>query len=75
MTVIFATNNQHKLQEVQSLIGHDFELKSLKDMNCTDDIPETGHTFYANASQKSHYIFEKFRQDCFADDSGLQRNT
>lgn len=72
MVLIFATNNQHKLEEVQSLIGDNFELKSLNDINCTDDIPETGHTFHANASQKSHYIFERFKTDCFADDSGLE---
>ena len=57
MTLIFATNNKHKLQEVQAIIGSDFILKSLDDINCTDDIPETGKTFETNASQKSHYIF------------------
>ncbi len=72
MILVFATNNQHKLEEVQSLIGDNFELKSLNDIHCTDDIPETGNTFYANAIQKSHYVFEKFQLDCFADDSGLE---
>ncbi len=72
MTLIFATSNQHKLEEVQSLTGNNFELKSLNDINCRDEIPETGHTFHANASQKSHYIVDKFGLDCFADDSGLE---
>ncbi|MGB4774172.1 MAG: non-canonical purine NTP diphosphatase [Daejeonella sp.] len=72
MELIFATNNQHKIEEVQALIGSGFELKSLNDINCVDDIPETGNTFHANASQKAHYIFERYHIDCFADDSGLE---
>ncbi|WP_026896952.1 RdgB/HAM1 family non-canonical purine NTP pyrophosphatase [Daejeonella oryzae] len=72
MELIFATNNQHKLEEVQSLIGSEFNLKSLNDMGYSEDIPETGHTFKANASQKTHFIFEHFNMNCFADDSGLE---
>lgn len=72
MQLIFATNNQHKLDEVQALTGEDIELKSLNDIGCLDDIPETGETFQANASQKSHYIFDRYQLNCFADDSGLE---
>ncbi|HYK76305.1 MAG TPA: non-canonical purine NTP diphosphatase [Daejeonella sp.] len=72
MELIFATNNQHKLEEVQALIGSNILLKSLNDIGCRDDIPETGDTFEANASQKSHYIFERFQANCFGDDSGLE---
>lgn len=72
MELIFATNNQHKLEEVQALIGTNIRLKSLNDIGCLDDIPETGDTFEVNASQKSHYIFERFHADCFGDDSGLE---
>lgn len=72
MVLIFATNNQHKLEEVQAIIGSDFQLKSLNEIGCIDDIPETGNTFEANASQKSQYIFERYHLDCFADDSGLE---
>ncbi len=72
MDLIFATNNPHKLEEVQSLIGNSFNLKSLTDIGCNDDIPETGITFRENASQKTHYIFERYKQNCFGDDSGLE---
>ena len=71
-TLVFATNNQHKLEEVQALIGDKFLLKTLNEIGCTDEIPETGHTFIENASQKSHYIFNNFNEDCFSDDSGLE---
>lgn len=70
--LVFATNNRHKLQEVQAMIGDQFILKTLEDIGCFDDIPETGSTFNENASQKSHYILEHFGLDCFADDSGLE---
>lgn len=72
MELIFATNNNHKLEEVQALTGQNIHLKSLNDIGCLDDIPETGHTFEDNASQKSHYIFDRYHLNCFADDSGLE---
>lgn len=72
MELIFATNNQHKLEEVQQIVGPSFTLKRLQDIGCSDDIPETGNTFSANASQKSHYIYERYHCACFADDSGLE---
>lgn len=72
MELIFATNNQHKLEEVQQLIGSKFHLKSLADIHCSDDIPETGTSFEENAGQKSRYIFDRFTLNCFADDSGLE---
>lgn len=71
-TLVFATNNQHKLEEVQAMIGNKFILKSLTDMGCIAEIPETGVTFEENASQKSTYIFENFKANCFSDDSGLE---
>lgn len=71
-TLVFATNNKHKLEEVQALIGDKFQLKTLEEIGCLDDIPETGDTFSDNASQKSQYIWERFKIDCFSDDSGLE---
>lgn len=71
-TLVFATNNQHKLDEVQAIIGSAFQLKSLKDIGCADEIPETGVTFEENALQKSRYIFDHFHVNCFSDDSGLE---
>lgn len=71
-TLIFATNNRHKLEEVQALVGDRFKLISLEEAGCVAEIPETGHTFEENASQKSHYIFDRYHTDCFSDDSGLE---
>jgi len=71
-TLIFATNNRHKLEEVQHLVGDSFTLKSLDDIGCTEDIAETGVTFQENASIKSQYIFSQYGVDCFGDDSGLE---
>lgn len=70
--LVFATNNRHKLDEVKQLVGPLFTLKSLGDIGCEEDIPETGVTFKDNASQKSHYIFNLYQTNCFADDSGLE---
>ena len=69
--IVFATNNKHKLEEVNAMLDENIMLKSLDDIGCTVDIPETGHTFEENASQKSHYIKKYYQLDCFADDSGL----
>jgi len=70
--LVFATNNQHKLEEVSAKIKGRFELLSLEDIGCTDDIEETGTTFSENASIKSHYIYQKYQLNCFGDDSGLE---
>jgi XTP/dITP diphosphohydrolase len=70
--LVFATNNQHKLEEVSAKIKGRFELLSLDDIGCTDDIEETGTTFSENASIKSQYIYQKYKLNCFGDDSGLE---
>lgn len=72
MELVFATNNAHKLEEVQQMVGDKFVLKSLADIGCDDDIPETGVTFQENAKQKTDYLFQKYSIDCFGDDSGLE---
>lgn len=69
--LVFATNNKHKLEEVQAMIGESFKLITLEEAGCNEDIPEDGLTFHENAAQKAHYIVNKFGFDCFADDSGL----
>lgn len=71
-TLVFASNNAHKLEEIRAILGGKFEVKSLKDIGCEVDIPETGTTFRENALQKAQYVKEHFGFDCFADDSGLQ---
>ena len=72
MKLVFATNNQHKLDEVRKVVTGDIEIISLSDINCYDDIPETAETLEGNALQKVHYIKERFGYDCFADDTGLE---
>lgn len=70
--IIFATNNQHKLQEVKEVLGKTIEIISLAELNCNEDIPETANTLEGNALIKAEYIFNKFGLDCFADDTGLE---
>ena len=72
MRLVFATNNAHKLEEVRQILGDRFEVLSLSDINCHDDIPETGDTFQDNALQKARYVKEHYGYDCFADDTGLE---
>ncbi|OJV21078.1 MAG: non-canonical purine NTP pyrophosphatase, RdgB/HAM1 family [Dyadobacter sp. 50-39] len=71
MKLCFATNNQNKLREIQALLGDRFELVTLADIGCTEDIPEPYDTIQENAKAKSSYVSEKYGIDCFADDSGL----
>ena len=70
--IVFATNNAHKLAELRQMLGGRFQLLSLNDIGCHDDIPETGSTFEENALQKARWIKERYGYDCFADDSGLE---
>jgi len=70
--LIFATNNLHKITEIQSLIGDNFILKSLQQIGCTEDIPETAPTLEGNALLKAQYIYNKYGKNCFADDTGLE---
>lgn len=72
MKLVFATNNQNKLKEISEIIGNKFEILNLKDINCTDEIPENQLTIEGNASQKSFYIYKKYNVNCFADDTGLE---
>ncbi len=72
MKIVFATNNKHKLEEIKDILGKDFEIVSLAEIGCHEDIPETGLTLEENAHQKSTYIVEHYNHDCFADDTGLE---
>lgn len=73
--LVFATNNKNKLDEVKAIVGNRFFIKSLDEIGCYDDIPETGDTFEENAKQKSDYLYRHFQLDSFADDSGLEVET
>ena len=72
MKIVFATNNQHKLEEIRQILGDKFEVLSLNDIGCHDDIPEDHDTLQENALQKAQFIAEKYGYDCFADDTGLE---
>lgn len=72
MKIVFATNNQHKLSEIRSILGESIEVLSLKDIGCDVDIPETGKTLEENALQKAQYVYDHYHIDCFADDTGLE---
>ncbi|MBT7704730.1 MAG: non-canonical purine NTP diphosphatase [Flavobacteriaceae bacterium] len=72
MQIVFATNNQNKLKEVQAQLPDEIKLISLKDIGCYEDIPETQKTIEGNAIQKANYIKMKYNKDCFADDTGLE---
>ena len=72
MKLVFATNNLHKLKEVQEMLSNAIEVLSLKDIGCFEDIEETESTLEGNAKLKADYITEKYGFDCFADDTGLE---
>lgn len=72
MELVFATNNPHKLRELQQLLGDEIHLLSLKDIGCDDEVPENQQTLEGNAAEKSFFIFEKYGYNCFADDTGLE---
>lgn len=72
MKIVFATNNQNKLIEVRNILGNQFDIVSLKDIGCYEDIPEKGQTLKDNALIKAQYVYDKYHVNCFADDTGLE---
>ncbi len=72
MKILFATNNAHKLSEVQAVLGDGFRLVTPRDCSITEEIPETQETLEGNALQKARYLHERTGLDCFADDTGLE---
>jgi len=72
MELVFATNNQHKLQEVRTALGNDYKILSLIDIGCLEELPETHDTLEGNAKEKAKYVFDKYHIDSFADDTGLE---
>jgi XTP/dITP diphosphohydrolase len=72
MKICFATNNSKKIEEVKAALGSDFEIVSLKEIGCHEELPETGDTLEHNAFQKARYVKENYGVDCFADDTGLE---
>ena len=72
MKLVFASNNKNKIKEIQALVPSTFQIVSLEDISCFEDIPETADTIEGNAILKANYVTEKFGLNCFADDSGLE---
>jgi XTP/dITP diphosphohydrolase len=70
--VCFATNNQHKIEEVRALLSPDFPLVGLDEIGCYEDLPETQATLEGNSLQKAEFVFNNFKVSCFADDTGLE---
>ena len=70
--LVFATNNAHKLQEVRQILGERFEVRSLKEIDCHEELPETHDTLEGNALEKAQYVNQHYGFDCFADDTGLE---
>lgn len=72
MRIVFATNNEHKLDEIKKISKGQLHILSLSDINCHDEIPETGNTLKENALIKAQFVKDKYGIDCFADDTGLE---
>jgi len=72
MKLCFATNNAHKLSEVKSLLDGKFQIVSLQEIGCIEELAETTGTISGNSTQKAEYVYTKYKVDCFADDSGLE---
>ena len=72
MKLVFATNNPHKLKELQQILGGQIQLLSLAEISCQEEIPETKETLEGNAAEKSFFIYNKYGYNCFADDTGLE---
>lgn len=70
--IVFATNNANKLREIREIAGDKFDIVSLAEIGCDEDIPETADTIAGNALQKARYVSAKYGIDCFADDTGLE---
>jgi len=72
MRLCFASNNAHKLEEIQPLLPAHVRLLSLADIGCHVELPETQDTLAGNARQKAQYVWDHFGIACFADDTGLE---
>ncbi len=72
MKICFATNNSKKIEEVKAALGSGFEIVSLQEIGCTEELPETGDTLDYNAFEKARFVKDNFGVDCFADDTGLE---
>lgn len=72
MKIVFASNNKHKVEEIQNQVPASIEIVTLEDIGCIEDIPETGKTLEENAIIKANYVTTNYGLPCFADDTGLE---
>lgn len=72
MKLVFATHNSNKAKEIQSLLTDDFQILTLTEINCLDEIPETAETLEGNSLLKAKFVSDNFNLNCFADDTGLE---
>lgn len=72
ISLVLASNNQHKVKEIRNILPKCFDLRSLKDAGVTSELPETKGTISGNAAQKAMYVWESTGIECLADDSGLE---
>ncbi len=70
--LIFATNNQHKVDEIRSLLQNKFDIITLKEAGIDIDIPEPHNTLEANAREKARTIYQLTKKNCFSEDTGLE---
>jgi XTP/dITP diphosphohydrolase len=72
MKLCFASNNEHKLSEVRQIVGHQYEVLSLQDIGCTEELAEDQDSLEGNSRQKAEYVWQHYGLSCFADDTGLE---
>jgi XTP/dITP diphosphohydrolase len=72
MKLCFATNNKGKLEEIKALLSGKFDILSLQEIGCHEELPETKDTIEGNSLQKADYVWQNYRVSCFADDTGLE---
>lgn len=72
MKICFATNNGKKLEEIKGMLGADWQVLSLAEIGCREELPETGETLEANSAQKAQWVWDNYGVACFADDTGLE---
>src|SRR5947208_552463 len=70
--LVFATNNENKIREIEVLLDGKFTLKKLSEIGCKEELPETHYTIEENSLEKAEYVFKKYRVNCFAEDTGLE---
>lgn len=70
--IVFATNNQNKIKEIEVLLSTEYHIKKLIDIGCTEELPETHHTIEENSAEKANYVYSKYKINCFSEDSGLE---